>query len=71
MGHIEASKVEPQLTCKKCYGRGFYIKGEGFTSADRVHCHKCNGLGKVHTYYSKEKREVYMREYRKMRKASL
>lgn len=61
---MEESK--PTLKCKKCYGRGFYIKANGYTSADRVHCNKCNGLGLVYFYKDRKYRtKEYINRYSK------
>jgi hypothetical protein len=52
----ESGKSEPRLVCKRCYGRGFYLKAGGFTQADRVPCHKCDGSGVVEKYLNKKKK---------------
>lgn len=33
------------LRCGKCFGRGFYLKSGGYTSADREKCQRCDGTG--------------------------
>ena len=33
------------MKCKRCFGRGFYLPTNGYTVADRVKCHKCDGTG--------------------------
>jgi DnaJ-class molecular chaperone len=52
----ESGKSEPRLVCKRCFGRGFYLKAGGFTQADRVPCHKCDGSGVVERYLNKKKK---------------
>jgi len=46
----------PKLKCMRCHGRGFYLKAGGFTKADHIPCHKCNGIGLVDKYRDKSKK---------------
>jgi DnaJ-class molecular chaperone len=61
----EIGKTEPTLKCKRCFGRGFYLKIGGYTTADRIHCEKCNGLGKVHEYNVKNRKRPHVYYYSK------
>jgi DnaJ-class molecular chaperone len=53
----------PAIRCKKCYGRGFYLKKDGFTLADRMKCDWCNGIGSV-SEWLKPKKNKPKPEYR-------
>lgn len=46
----QTTEIKPLLKCLRCYGRGFFMKADGYTMNDRVHCHKCDGLGLVTEY---------------------
>jgi hypothetical protein len=32
-------------TCRRCFGRGSYFRGEGYTRADLIPCERCKGSG--------------------------
>jgi DnaJ-class molecular chaperone len=51
--------------CTKCFGRGFYLKIGGYTTADRVTCTTCGGSGQIEDSPSKPKKKyVYRYKYR-------
>lgn len=43
-----------EIKCKRCYGRGFTLKPDGYTIADRINCPKCDGTGKKQVLVSEE-----------------
>jgi len=49
--------------CTKCFGRGFYLKIGGYTTADRVTCTTCGGCGKIEDK-PKEPKKKYVYRYR-------
>lgn len=47
-------EVVEKVRCKRCHGRGFYLKPGGYTSADRIKCIVCGGVGRVPTVSSSD-----------------
>jgi hypothetical protein len=55
-----------EIKCKRCFGRGFYLKAGGYTQADRIECPKCGGSGRVATLVRDEFQGVVTEDWFKV-----
>lgn len=57
--------MEKLKRCTRCFGRGFYLKVGGYTTADRTTCVKCGGCGQIREDHKEPKKKyTYNYKYR-------